>query len=335
MRRRRIGIGLVTFALAIGAAGLASAERPAVQDKDAPETLEDLRQIQGCVEALVEKASPATVALNVGEGTGSGVIVSEDGLIITAAHVIADPRSGDFEVGRKIQVIFPDGRVEPATTVGADGRLDAGMVKLDEPGPWPHVSMADAGSLQLGDWVVALGHPGGFDPERSVVVRLGRMIRIRDQVMQSDCTLVGGDSGGPLFNLQGQVVGIHSRIGRSARSNYHVAIDVYHENWDEFAAGVVEEGSIPFTVLGVILEVDDDQENGALVDQVVEGTAAHKAGIKPGDRIIRIDEDELADGRALMAYIAAMNPGEEITVVVMRKGKEVKLQATLGDLRDH
>ncbi|MEL7087146.1 MAG: trypsin-like peptidase domain-containing protein, partial [Planctomycetota bacterium] len=246
------GTGLLILALVwliAGVSASAQAPRPAVQDLLVPETLEQLRDLETRVQAVVARAAPATVALNVaGRGSGSGVIVTPDGFILTAGHVIGPP-------GRLIQVRFPDGSAAPARTLGHDRGNDAGMAKLEGDGPWPFVPMATPGSLEHGDWTVALGHPGGFDEARPVVARLGRALKIGRQSLKTDNALIGGDSGGPLFNLRGQVVAIHSRIGRQARVNVHVPVGNFRETWAQLAEGVVW-GKQQYPLLGVWLEAD-------------------------------------------------------------------------------
>ncbi len=315
---------LVTLGLSPAAA---HAERPAVFDKLAPETLDDLKQIEARVEAVAAHAAPATVSLDLGiGGTGSGVVIGDAGYILTAAHVIGD-------AGQIIQVRFPDGRVETALTLGSDQQNDAGLAQLQGDGPWPHVEMADPDTLTQGDWVVALGHPGGFDEDRSVVVRLGRIVRVRPVVgIQSDCSLIGGDSGGPLFDMDGRVVGIHSRIGASERTNIHVPIGEYHAGWDHLAAGR-QWGRRQLPLLGVWLGADP-LDRGVLVERVMRRSAAARAGIQIGDVITRVGDQAMYDDRAVHEAMALQVPGDPITVTVLRDGRELQLQATLGGVEE-
>lgn len=307
----------------------AAADRPAVQDKPAPETLEDLREIEAHAQAVVAAAAPATVALDMGRrsGTGSGVIVSEDGYILTAAHVIGD-------ADRQFFVHFPDGTTATAKTLGSDRQNDMGMAKLNGDGPWPFVPMAEADALQHRDWVVALGHPGGYKDERPVVARLGRVIRIRRGFgIQTDCSLIGGDSGGPLLNLQGQVVGIHSKIGQSSRSNMHVAVDDYRRGWDRMVAGEQWFRRRVSPLLGVFIDTDD-RSRGVLVQRVVRGTPADDAGIRKQDIILRLDDQVCRDQRSVHEYLALLAPGDPVTVTLLRDGEEVVTEVTLAARED-
>lgn len=323
-RENRLTKMLAAVVMMSGAVVGAAADRPTALDKPAPETLEDLRVIQERTEAVAEKAAPATVALDLGiAGTGSGVVVSEDGYVLTAAHVIGD-------AGQLVQVRFPDGSTATGRTLGSDQQNDAGLVKLQGDGPWPFVPMAEPDTLAPGDWVVALGHPGGFDEDRTVVVRLGRIVRVRKVVgLMSDCSLIGGDSGGPLFNTDGEVVGIHSRIGQSERTNIHVPISEYHTGWDRLAAGR-QWGRRQMPLLGVLLD-PDNEERGVLVQRVFRDSAAARAGMKRGDIIVRVDDQPMLDDRTIHEYMALQVPGDPVVVTVLRDNKEIQLEATLGE----
>ena len=180
MQRSSSSVWFFAWAAVMSLVATAVAEPTSVFDKPAPESLDDLREIEARVEAVAELAAPATVSLDMGRGgSGSGVIIGDEVYILTAAHVIG-------EAGQIIQVRFPDGTVETAETLGLDRKNDAGRAKLQGEGPWPSVEMAEPGTAGTGEWVVSLGHPGGFDLERSVVVRLGRVLRVRSIVIKSD-----------------------------------------------------------------------------------------------------------------------------------------------------
>src|SRR5262249_47816723 len=153
-----------------------------------------------------DQVIPVTVCLQVGAASGSGVIVSEDGLILTAGHVVAG------KPGRPLAVIMPDGKRYKGKTLGFDPKNDSGMAQLtDKPeggGKWPYAEIAPSKELKGGQWVIATGHPGGYKKGRQPVVRVGRIgtptFTQPDGVsfVQTDCTLVGGDSGGPLFDMK-------------------------------------------------------------------------------------------------------------------------------------
>jgi len=176
------------------------------------------------VKAMVARVSPAVVAVEMGDGSGSGVVITADGLIVTAGHVCGGPN-------REVSFTFPDGKIAHGKTLGVDLESDTGLMKITEPGTWPHVATGDLEQAKMGDWVLALGHPGGFDLKRSLVVRLGRIIRLAPDALQTDCTISPGDSGGPLFDMHGRVIGIHSYISSSPADNFHVPITAYYDSW--------------------------------------------------------------------------------------------------------
>jgi len=170
-----LGAGLLSLAAAaapLAAKPLVNEQQPELEES-APlvSGTNALKQLDHKLVSLAEKASPATVSLVSvgGRGTGSGVVVSPDGLILTAGHVLA-------AMSDDILVLFPDGRRVKAKPLGADFDRDAGMVKITEPGEYPCVKMGDSKPLRRNDWCVALGHPGGFDPLRTPPLRLGRVI---------------------------------------------------------------------------------------------------------------------------------------------------------------
>jgi len=143
-------------------------------------------------------------------------------------------------------VFLPNGRNAAAKPLGKNLNQDAGMLQIVEPGPWPFVELADGRSVKRGDWVVTLGHSGGYDLGRRPPVRVGRVVRLEREAVTSDSPIIGGDSGGPLFNLEGQLVGIHSSIGESIAENRHVAIQVFLRDWDRLKNGE-SWGSLPGT----------------------------------------------------------------------------------------
>jgi len=167
---------------------------PKVFAKPSPTSVEELREIEKHVQKVVEKVMPAVVGVRVGPGQGSGVIVKEDGTILTAGHVSGKP-------DQNAKVILPNAKILDAKTLGKNGGIDSGMMKITAEGKYPFLEMGKSSDLKVGDWVIAIGHPGGFRPNRTPVVRLGRVLQISQFVIRTDCTLVGGDSGGPLFDM--------------------------------------------------------------------------------------------------------------------------------------
>ena len=209
-----------------------------LKEHGSPATVEELRAIEKHVQKVLDKVMPAVVGLRVGPGQGSGVIVKEDGFILTAGHVSGTPN-------QNAQVVMPNGKVHKGKSLGKNGGIDSGMMKILDEGKYPHLEMGKSSDLKVGQWVVAIGHPGGFRPNRTPVVRVGRILVVNQFLIRTDCTLVGGDSGGPLFDMQGRVIGIHSRIGGLAiTENIHVPIDTFVQTWDKLAKGEAWGGQL-------------------------------------------------------------------------------------------
>jgi S1-C subfamily serine protease len=194
---------------------------------------ESLHVTESQVTAAVARVLPCTVALVSTQtgATGSGVLVSEDGLILTAGHVTR-------ATGDELYAILPTGRRVRVQVLGANYGRDASMAKITDPGPFAFVDLGDSDSLEIDQWCLALGHAGGFQRDRSAPIRLGRVLgKNLVGYLATDCTLIGGDSGGPLFDLDGRLIGIHSNIGSSLSENHHVPIAVYRQDWDRLLAG--------------------------------------------------------------------------------------------------
>ena len=309
--------------------GLRAGERPYVNDKKVPDSRRDLEVIQSALIKTLPQARAATVCIDLGEGSGSGVIVSADGLILTAAHV-----SGG--VKKKVTVILEDGTRLKAETLGLVADTDAAMIRITEPGTRPFVEIDKSDSTRLGDWVFSLGHSGGFDKNRGSVVRLGRLVRILDSTFQSDCTLIGGDSGGPLFDLTGKLVGIHSRVGQQLQVNMHVPISEFVKHWDGLMNGeFIGEG--PFAqkpekgngFLGLATEVRP--EGGLRVTKVGSKSPAEAAGVKEGDVLLKLNATPLTERAQLKELIKEMSAGDELLLELERDGKIQTLTLNLGE----
>ena len=203
---------------------------------EAPDNLDDLKAMQNRFRELAAKLVPCTVGLRVGGAQGSGVIISEDGYVLTAGHV-----SG--KAGRSVTVILHNGKQLKGKTLGADIAMDAGLIKIEEKGEWSYAKMGQSKDLGRGQWCICIGHPGGYQPGRSAPVRVGRILDNRPNGIRTDCVLVGGDSGGPLFNTEGKIIGINSRIGSTIRANLHAPIDAFTRGWDRMAKGEIWGGN--------------------------------------------------------------------------------------------
>ncbi len=303
------------------------AEKPslAVLEKSAPENVDDLKVIQSQVQAVLQKVLPCTVGVRVGGAWGSGVIIREDGYVLTAGHVSSQP-------DRDVTLIFMDGRRVKGKTLGANHRIDSGLIKITEEGTWPFTPMGNSTDLKPGQWCLATGHPGGYKSGRTPVVRLGRVLGATDQLIQTDCTLMGGDSGGPLFDMQGRVIGIHSRIGGPLTANIHVPVDTYRTTWERLSKAEVWGSRLDGrgrngADLG--FQVDTESKD-CRVSEVVPGAPADKAGFKVDDVITRFDGQKIASSEDLVNQARRKRPGDEVVVEVMRAEKTVTLKLAIG-----
>lgn len=301
-----------------------------LQAKEITNNLDDLAKLESKVANVSREVLPATVALLSDRtgSSGSGVIVSDEGLILTAAHVIQGAES--------VLVVFPNGKQVQGNVLGANYSRDIAMVKIQEKGKWPAVDLGASKALEAGDWVVALGHSAGFDAARTPPVRFGRVIsKGPGNYLTTDCTLIGGDSGGPLFDLEGRLIAIHSSIGQSLSNNNHAGIDGFREDWDRILAGETW-GSLslnPFAnpempVLGIEMAMVRGMR-GVVVQSVVQGSPAASGGVRTGDLIRSMDGSELQDASEMLQILAKRQAGDQVKVGVLRDNRELEMTITL------
>jgi serine protease Do len=287
-----------------------------------PAGVADLKAMQSHVQKLTAKLIECTVGVQVGAAQGSGVLISKDGYVLTAAHVAGTPN-------KDVIFLFPDGRMMRGKTLGLNRTMDAGLMKINEPDEtFPFVEMGVSEGLQLGQWCLATGHPGGYQADRQPVLRLGRIVFLDNSAVTTDCTLVGGDSGGPLFNMDGKVIGINSRISGPLTANMHVPVDAFKTNWERLMKGDAwghYPGQEPF--IGVRGEANVKE---AKVAHVYSGSPAEKAGLKAGDLILAVDGAELPDFASLSAAVSDHQPGDRIRLKVQRGEEELSLRLVIG-----
>jgi serine protease Do len=293
-------------------------------------TLADLTRLQSKVEAVAAKVTPATVALLSGEteSSGSGVVTSADGLILTAAHVV--------QGSKELMVVFPNGKQVRGKVLGANYSKDLAMVRIEDKGPWPFVERGVSRPLQAGDWVVAMGHSAGFDPNRPPPVRFGRVIsKGPGNFLTTDCTLIGGDSGGPLFDLEGRIVAINSNIGRSVKNNNHAGVDGFALDWDRMLAGeqwgrlsLDPIGNPESPALGIEMG-PDARAGGVFVGGLVPHSPAAAAGVRLGDLIKAVDGSAIEDGNGLIQVLAKKQSGDTVRLSLVRDNKSLEINVTL------
>lgn len=283
------------------------------------------------MEAVSQKVLPATVALISDKtgSSGSGVIATAEGLILTAAHVV--------QGAEELQVVFPNGEQVPGKVLGANYSKDIAMVQITGKGPWPFVPMGASKPLVAGDWVVALGHSAGFNAGRTPPVRFGRVVsKGPGNFLTTDCTLIGGDSGGPLFDLAGNIVGINSSIGLSLTNNNHAGIDGFKEDWDRIHAGEAwgRLSMNPFAnpemaALGIVFG-ERRGAKGVPVEGLVPKSPSAAAGVRVGDVIQNIDGSATPGANKLLQVLAKRQPGDKVKLGILRDGKTSEVIVTLA-----
>ncbi len=291
-------------------------------------SLDDVRKLEEKIAAVAKKAMNATVALISEESgaSGSGVITTPEGMILTAAHVI--------EGADTVMVVFPDGKQATGKVLGANLSKDIGLVQIEEKGPWPFMERGVSKPLEAGDWVIAMGHSAGFDAARTPPVRFGRVVSDGPgNFLTTDCTLIGGDSGGPLYDLDGKVVGINSSIGQSLKNNNHAGVDGFKEDWDRLVAGEVW-GELqmnpflnperPFLGIGYGGAV---RGGGVMIASVKKNAA--RAGLRPGDVIRSIDGEKVNNVTAMTRLLVKKQPGDTVKVGGHRDGRPFEYEVTL------
>ena len=269
-----------------------------------PKTLTEFSELSQQIREVLPKIKAATVCLDLGAGmSGSGVIVSSDGLILSAAHVTQ-------EVGKEFEVIFEDGRRVPAVGLGMDTSNDASMGEITLKGEYPYVDLSEI--QNVGQYVLSLGHSGGFDKERGLVLRLGRVTELSDTSAMSDCSLIGGDSGGPLFDLEGNLIGIHSRVGSVTNSNTHIPTHVFTQQWDQLKSGeLMGDGTFAnagITFLGMRLL---SQEEKLVVIEVEKASKADETGITEGDVLLSVNGKAVASEGDIFEVLQTLSVSEE------------------------
>ncbi len=270
---------------------------------------------------------------------GSGFIIDEAGHVVTNAHVAREATS--------ITVTTSDGREYEAELVGLDEKTDLALLKIEADGPFPFVRFGDSTEVQVGDKVIAVGNPFGLGGSvtAGIVSAKGREVGAGpyDDFLQIDAPINRGNSGGPTFNLDGEVIGVNTLIFSPSGGNVGIAFAISADLAKEVIADLMDDGKVERGWLGVRIQpVDEDiaaalglpQPEGALVSSVDEGSPAAAAGLAPGDVILAFDGKKITKLRDLTRAVAEAGPGKTATMRVLRKGSERTLTAVLGQMPD-
>jgi len=290
-----------------------------------PTGVSDLLAMQQHVQSLSEKLKKCTVGVSVGNAWGSGVIISPDGYVLTAAHVAGQPN-------KPCEFTLSDGKVVKGTTLGMFRTQDAGLMKISDPGPYSYAELGDSNSVKERSWCIAMGHPGGYQSERGIVLRLGQILHVSAEALTTGCALVGGDSGGPLFDMDGRVIGINSRIAERLTTNMHVPVNAFQERgaWDRMVKGDVW-GHMPGQTPWLGVKADEaSREREAKIAAITPKSPAEKYDLRPGDVIVKFDDRNILNFQGLTDAVAECHVNESVVLHVRRGDKFVDVRLRLG-----
>ena len=357
-----IAVGAIALALASGVTG--SAATLALNDNDsngaAPVITREVSPASakaaapGTVEAAAATITPSVVTLRVtgseggrtAQGTGSGVVLREDGHILTNNHVVAPAANGGT-----VQVFFSDGSSKEAKIVGRDPSNDLAVVKVNGASGLKAATFAGSSGLKIGQPVLAVGAPLGLSGTvtQGIISAVNRPVRTGDgtgqdaviDAIQTDAPINPGNSGGALVDLSGRVIGINSAIatvgggdngapGQSSQSgNIGVGFAIPADDAVRIAQQLISEGKASHATLGVSAQ-DSTEGAGATVMSVVGGSAASKIGLREGDVITAVGSRRVVDVDSLVAAVRDHEPGDKVTITYQRAGKTAKGDVTLG-----
>jgi serine protease Do len=274
----------------------------------------------------------------IGEGQGSGFIISPDGYVLTNDHVVGE--------ASEIKVALSDGRELPGKVVGTDSRTDIALVKIEDKKPFAYVRLGDSDKVEIGEWVVAIGNPFGLDHTvtAGIVSAKGRR-NIRPSgrrglydFIQTDASINPGNSGGPLINVTGEVIGINSAVNAAGQGiGFAIPINMAKT----LVPMLKDHGKVDRSYLGIGLQ-DLTRElaksygmpdaNGAIVNKIVPGSPADKAGFKPGDVITQFDGKPIKNADELVWLASTAGAGKSVNVTVTGRGGPRTLRVTMGTM---
>lgn len=308
----------------------------------------------GSVAAVAARIVPSVVSIDVktatGGDSGSGIVLSRSGYILTNNHVIASALDGQGNVS----VTFNDGSTATARIVGADQQDDLAVIKVSRTG-LPAATLGTASAMHVGDPVLALGSPLGLQGTvtSGIISALNRPVQTSDQsqqnpfggnagpitvidAIQTDAAVNPGNSGGPLVNAVGQVIGINSAIASTTGSNVGVGFAIPIDQAKTVAEQLITTGKASHPLMGISLADATDSSGNPLarVQAVSSGGPAAKAGIRAGDIIVKVGDQTTAGSEAVIAAIRAHQPGDRVSVTVLRSGAKMTVTVVLANASD-
>tara|TARA_R110000764_G_scaffold15597_1_gene44186 strand:- start:1904 stop:3352 length:1449 start_codon:yes stop_codon:yes gene_type:complete len=270
---------------------------------------------------------------------GSGFVISPDGIIITNNHVIDN--------ADEIEINFSDGRVLEATLVGRDRDTDLAVLKVNSRTPLPYVDLADSDRAEVGDWVIAIGNPFGFGGSVSAGIISARNRDLNsgrsDDFIQTDAAINRGNSGGPLFNLGGEVVGVNTAIISPTGGSVGIGFSVPANLVKRISKQLIEHGKVRRSWLGVNVQDADAAlvkaykakgKGGVIVTRITNDGPADKAKLEVGDLVLSFDGKAVASVREMTRLISDAPIGKTVALSIIRDGKARNVSVTLGELED-
>jgi serine protease Do len=270
-------------------------------------------------------------------GQGSGFIIDPEGHIVTNNHVIAN--------ATEVKVVLNDGTDYRARVVGRDSRTDLALLKVDAEKPLPYVELGSSDQARVGDWVLAVGNPFGLGGSVSagIVSARGRDIHSgpSDDYLQIDAPINRGNSGGPLFDAAGRVIGVNTAIYSPSGGNVGIGFAIPSARAEQVIADLKDHGRVERGWLGVQIQPVTDEiaaalnrhdRQGALVAEVMEDTPAAKAGLRPGDLILSVNATPVEEVRDLSQMVAGIQPGTKARIAIQRDGAERNLKLIIGEM---
>ncbi|RKF22793.1 Do family serine endopeptidase [Altericroceibacterium spongiae] len=276
------------------------------------------------------------------QSLGSGFIVSADGYVVTNNHVIAAEGHAEVE---EITVSTPDGTEYPAELVGRDAASDLAVLKISRDKPFPFVKFGDSSQARVGDWVIAIGNPFGLGGTVtagiiSAVYRNTGSAGAYDRYIQTDASINRGNSGGPLFDMQGNVIGINNAIFSPSGGSVGIGFAIPAETASPIVKKLMAGEEIKRGYLGVLIgpvsedmaeALDIPENHGEFIQSVTANGPADKAGIQPGDVVMKVDGKDVTPDQTLSFLVANIEPGTRVPVQVIRDGKRQTLNISVGE----
>jgi serine protease Do len=352
MRVSRRLVVWTAAALMVGLATTSWAAESMWQDGPGAAPPADIARLNDHLNGLAERLKPPLVQVRVrraietpgeSEGStpeerrasGSGFLIRQDGYLVTNSHVVTG--------AERIQVKLSDGRRFEGRLIGQDDRVDLALVKIEATG-LPTVALGDSNRLRVGEFVLALGHPFGLEQTVSfgIVSRKGAPLQVAApgfDFIQTDAAVNPGNSGGPLVNMSGEVVGVNSMAARNGSIGFAIPINLVKGLLPQLA----EKGKVEWGWLGVsIAEVAEEDvarynlkdQRGVIIRQVVSGQPADKGGVRANDVILSVDGARIEEPRDLQRIISSTPVGRAVKLFVVREGKETEVAVIVGSYQD-